>query len=42
MSCATRGLAGVPVLVEADVANGLATFSKGCYTMFVTAFSTAG
>jgi magnesium chelatase family protein len=27
MSCATRGLAGVPVLVEADVANGLPGFT---------------
>jgi len=27
MSCATRGLAGVPVTIEADVANGLPNFT---------------
>jgi len=27
MSCATRGLAGVPVTIEADVANGLPKFT---------------
>jgi len=29
ISCATRGLAGVPVTVEADIANGLPIFSTG-------------